>query len=276
MDEQSRFLMKNTVSLSVNGVEDKPNNRLIITLTNISENISELQKKAEKLENSNKDLEHFAYVASHDLREPLRKIIAFSERLNKKYADVLEGNGLIYLNRMIDATQRMQVFIDDLLLFSRFSSDKSEKTDVDLNEILRGVLSDFEIPIETNKAIIDIETLPTIKGVKSQMTQLFQNLLSNALKFKKLNEVPHISIKYLEKKEGYQITVHDNGIGFNVADAENIFVIFQRLNGRSAYEGTGIGLAVCKKIVENHGGSISAQGIPDKEAIFTIILPKIS
>ena len=152
----------------------------IVFLTDITtqENrLKFLEKKVERLKSSNKDLENFAYVASHDLREPLRKIIAFSERLNQKYAHVLEGNGLIYLDRMIDATQRMQMFIDDLLLFSRFSRDNSEKMDVDLNNILRGVLSDFEMLIEKDEARIETQKLPTIKGIKTQMTQLFQKII---------------------------------------------------------------------------------------------------
>ncbi len=236
--------------------------------------IKELEKKIERLKSSNNDLEHFAYVASHDLREPLRKIIAFSERLNKKYAAVLEGDGLIYLNRMIDATQRMQTFIDDLLMFSRFSRSVSEKVEVDLGEVLRGVLSDFDMPIEKGQAVIECDNLPTIKGVKSQMTQLFQNLVGNALKFKKEDEPARISIHCREIKDELEITFQDNGIGFEEADAERIFIIFQRLNGRSQYEGTGIGLAICKKIVENHGGSIIAKGKPNGGATFTITLSK--
>ena len=250
----------------------------IVFLTDITtqENrLKFLEKKVERLKSSNKDLENFAYVASHDLREPLRKIIAFSERLNQKYAHVLEGNGLIYLDRMIDATQRMQMFIDDLLLFSRFSRDNSEKMDVDLNDILRGVLSDFEMLIEKDEARVETQKLPTIKGIKTQMTQLFQNLLSNGLKFKNPNIPTHISITCIELKEEYQITISDNGIGFENTDAERVFTLFQRLNGRSEYEGTGIGLAICKKIVENHGGIITAKGIPNEGAIFTIYLPKM-
>jgi light-regulated signal transduction histidine kinase (bacteriophytochrome) len=249
----------------------------IVILTDITaqeSRITYLEKKVARLKSSNKDLEHFAYVASHDLREPLRKIIAFSERLNKKYAAVLEGNGLIYLDRMIDATKRMQTFIDDLLLFSRFSRDTSERIHVDLNEILRGVLSDFEMQIDNNKVTIEMDTLPIIKGVKTQMAQLFQNLVGNALKFKNPEVPTRIAIKCIESKDDYQISVSDNGIGFDDADAERVFTLFQRLNGRSEYEGTGIGLAICKKIVENHGGNITAEGKPKEGAVFTIALPK--
>lgn len=269
--------IKDNKWLSVSVMNGSTADIRIVVLTNITEQesrILDLEKKVERLKNSNKDLEHFAYVASHDLREPLRKIGAFSERLNKKYAEVLEGNGLIYLNRMIDATQRMQTFIDDLLMFSKFSRDTSEKTDVDLNETLRGVLSDFEMQIDSNKASVKSQQLPVIKGVKTQMAQLFQNLVGNALKFKNPNMSPNISIECMESKNDYYISISDNGIGFEAADAERVFTLFQRLNGRSEYEGTGIGLAICKKIVENHGGTITAQGKPNKGAVFTIILPK--
>ena len=277
-DDKNRTLAVNdTTWLLANALENPHDASIIVTLTDVSEAHNKVviyEKLIEKLKSSNKDLEHFAYVASHDLREPLRKIIAFSERLNKKYASSLQGDGSLYLSRMIDATQRMQAFIDDLLMFSRFSRDASEKIDVDLNEILRGVLSDFEIPIENTKAVLDIQPLPTIKAVKTQMTQLFQNLVSNALKFKKPDVAPQISITFSTIEEHLHITVRDNGIGFEEADAETIFALFQRLNGRSQYEGTGIGLAVCKKIVENHGGTITASSKPDVEAVFTIKLPK--
>lgn len=258
----------------MNGSTDRIRIVILTDITAQESRLIYLEKKVIRLKNSNKDLEHFAYVASHDLREPLRKIIAFSERLNKKYADVLEGNGLIYLDRMIDATKRMQTFIDDLLLFSRFSRDTSEKTDVDLNDILRGVLSDFEMQIDNNKATVETQTLPIIKGVKTQMAQLFQNLVGNALKFKNPNVPTRIVIQCIESKNDYQITVSDNGIGFDEADAERVFTLFQRLNGRSEYEGTGIGLAICKKIVENHSGSITAEGKPNVGAEFIIVLPK--
>jgi light-regulated signal transduction histidine kinase (bacteriophytochrome) len=243
-------------------------------VTSQEQRIQALDNKIQQLKNSNKDLEHFAYVASHDLKEPLRKIVAFSERLHKKYASLLEGDGLVYLSRMIDATQRMQTFIDDLLMFSRFSRDTSEKTEVDLNEILRGVLSDLDMQIESTNAKIEYDSLPKIKGVKTQMTQLIQNLISNALKFKKQDISPAIKIKCTDFTTDYQIKISDNGIGFDEADAERIFVIFQRLNGRSEYEGTGIGLAICKKIVENHGGTISAQGQLNEGATFLFTLPK--
>ena len=271
------FQVNDSTWLLINIVENKDKQQLIITLSNVTEPQSKIvtyEKMVEKLKNSNKNLEHFAYVASHDLREPLRKIIAFSERLNKKYAPTLEGDGLFYLNRMIESTHRMQTFIDDLLMFSSFSRDTSEKINIDLNEILRGVLSDFETHIENTKAVINTQKLPTVTGVKTQMMQLFQNLISNAIKFRHSDTAPNISIDTSETDDAYQITVKDDGIGFDEGDCDNIFVLFQRLNGRSQYEGTGIGLAICKKIMDNHGGTISAKGIPNIGATFTLTLPK--
>lgn len=279
-DAENLVFQKNEqkyVSLSLVHERDKATCAVFINDVSVTQtHIKTIEQKVDRLKNSNKDLEHFAYVASHDLKEPLRKIVAFGERLNKKYGDILEGDGQIYLSRMIGATQRMQTFIEDLLTFSRFSRDTTAKEALDLNDILRGVLSDFDMQIESSQAVLDMDNLPTIKGVKTQIVQLFQNLVGNALKFKNENSIPHITIKSTELKESYQIIVRDNGIGFEEADAERIFVIFQRLNGRSEYEGTGIGLAICKKIVENHGGNIVAYSQPNEGAEFTITLPKMS
>lgn len=238
--------------------------------------ISDLKTKEKKLKASNEELERFAYVASHDLREPLRKIASFGERLNRKYASELQGDGAEYLKRMINATGRMQVFIDDLLAFSRFSRNITESKPVNLNEILRGVLVDLEAQIEGSKAVIKIDNLPEIMGVRSQLSQLFQNLISNALKFKKPNNISHIDIIYTEQPNIHEIRIQDNGIGFEEADAESIFELFKRLNGRSAYEGTGIGLAICKRIVENHDGIIVAHAVAGEGATFILYFPKIN
>lgn len=244
----------------------------VVTLTDITmlQKAAELQDNKQKtLERSNKDLEHFAYVASHDLREPLRKISAFAERLNAKYGDKLEGDGTLYLKRMTDATHRMQNLIDDLLAFSRVSRHSTDLESADLNSIISLALAD----LDKSNAIIDFDKLPVIKANPIQMTQLFQNLLSNAIKFRKKDVPPKITVKYEQTPTEYQIMIQDNGIGFEETDAERIFEIFQRLNGRSEYNGTGIGLAICKKIVENHSGTIHAISRPNEGATFIIRLP---
>ena len=226
------------------------------------------------LKKSNKELEQFAYVASHDLREPLRKIRAFGERLEQKYKDSLQGDGAFYLERMKDAARRMQILIDDLLAFSRVATQDIVFKDVDLNEVLQNTLSDLETRIQNDDAIIESRSLPHVKGNSTQITQVFQNLIGNALKFKKADIPLHLQIEYQSTDKEHIIKFIDNGIGFDPKDAESIFVIFQRLHGRSEYEGTGIGLAICKKIMENHGGSVYAEGEPGKFSRFTISFPK--
>lgn len=233
------------------------------------------------LERSNRDLEDFAYIASHDLQEPLRKITVFGDRLKTKYAAVLDDQGNDYLFRMQSAASRMQLFITDLLSYSRVTTKALPFSPVDLNTVLTEVLSDLEIRLEQTGGRVENAGLATIDADPLQMRQLIQNLLGNALKFHKPTVAPIILVSgeiIQEKTETsnhpmYRITIKDNGIGFDNKYAERIFGIFQRLHGRSDYEGSGVGLAVCRKIVERHGGSIVAQGILDQGATFVVTLP---
>jgi signal transduction histidine kinase len=237
-----------------------------------------------KLEQSNASLEEFAYVASHDLKEPLRKISTFGDRLVATQIDKLSAEGKIYLKKIVDASQRMQTMISDLLSISLISGNKSYEP-YSLQSILEETLQTLEFKIEQKNALIQSDKLPVANIIPSQFRQLFQNLISNSLKFSREDVQPVITIKYssLTSKEveniggtgNYlKIEITDNGIGFENEFAGKIFAIFQRLHGRSEYEGSGIGLAICKKIVEHHGGIIYATGIPDKGASFTIILPE--
>jgi signal transduction histidine kinase len=236
-----------------------------------------LQQFAARLEASNRELTDFAYVASHDLQEPLRKIQAFGDRLHSKFAATLGETGKDYLKRMSDAASRMQTLIIDLLQFSRVTTKAQPFTPVDLNEIARGVLSDLEVRIEQTKGRVEVDHLPQIDADALQMRQLFQNLIGNALKFRKHDTLPVIRITGAMRNGStpprLELVVADNGIGFEQKHADRIFVIFQRLHGRSEFEGTGIGLAICKKIVERHGGSIQATSAPGDGATFTISLP---
>ena len=236
-----------------------------------------LQQLADRLEASNRELTDFAYVASHDLQEPLRKIQAFGDRLHSKFAATLGETGLDYLKRMEDAALRMQTLITDLLQFSRVTTKAQPFVPVDLDEIVRGVLSDLEVRIEQTKGVVEVECLPEIDADALQMRQLFQNLIGNALKFRKPEMPPVIRVSGTMHNGAtpprFELAVTDNGIGFEQKHADRIFVIFQRLHGRGAYEGTGIGLAICKKIVERHGGSIQATSAPGCGATFTISLP---
>ncbi|MEP6849043.1 MAG: ATP-binding protein, partial [Acidobacteriota bacterium] len=233
-----------------------------------------------KLQQSNRELQDFAYVASHDLQEPLRKVQAFSDRLKTKYADKLEGDGLDYLERMRSAAQRMQLLIQDLLTFSRVSTKAAPFVALDLETIAREVLSDLEVKIEETGAVIEIGSFPPIEADPTQMRQLIQNLVGNALKFQRKDCRPKIEISASATGQGAngngemcRITVKDNGIGFDEKYLDKIFAVFQRLHGRTEYEGSGVGLSVCRKIAERHHGSISAASSPGEGATFIVNLP---
>jgi two-component system sensor kinase FixL len=265
----------------------------IIGLVGISADISDrkaaeekLRRFAEQLERSNTELQNFASVASHDLQEPLRKIQAFSDRLRVKCGDALSAQGLDYLDRMQGAAQRMQVLIQDLLKLSRVTSRALPFERCDLDEIVRAVLSDLEITIEQKQAQVELHDLPTIQADPVQMRQLFQNLISNALKFQRAGDLPRVIVegRLFQMKErkfpgapaGEQIckvVVRDNGIGFDAKFTDQIFVVFQRLHSRSEYEGTGIGLAICRKITDRHGGTIVAKSAEGQGAAFIVTLP---
>lgn len=238
------------------------------------------QAYTQKLERSNRELQDFAYVASHDLQEPLRKIEAFGDRLVTRYGDKLPDDGRMFLDRMQNAAGRMRRLINDLLDYSRVTTKAKPFTRVPLDEVLTGVLSDLQIRIEETGAVISFDPLPTIDADATQMRQLLQNVLANALKFRKPDVKPEIHIS-CEVGRGCErfgaqrtlIKVTDNGIGFDNKYKEQIFTIFQRLHGRLEYEGTGVGLATVRKIVERHSGSIDADGKPGIGATFIIKLP---
>lgn len=246
----------------------------------------DLKRKVEELNKSNRELEEFAYVASHDLQEPLRKISTFSDRLSEKYADVLSGEGSMYLERMMVSAENMRSLINNLLEFSRVTRDKQPFASIDLNFALNQVKGELELVIEESGTVIESNKLPTIDGSLSQINQLFSNILSNAIKFKKEGISPHITVTAEElsdeEKEQQHLLRHvmynkivfqDNGIGFEEEYKSKIFQIFQRLHGKSEYPGSGIGLAICKRIAEHHHGLIYADSEEGKGARFTIILP---
>jgi PAS domain S-box-containing protein len=253
-------------------------------ITELKEYQNELESKIKELNRSNKELEQFAYVASHDLQEPLRKIQAFGDLLQMKYTEQMGADGETYINRMQNAASRMQVLIDDLLTFSRISSPKELFTEINLQDVIDGVLTDMEVSIEQDKVRIYADVKIDIEAIPGQIRQLFQNLISNAIKFKKPDQDPVIQItgeiikgkgfKGLNSQQNYaRIKITDNGIGFNEKYLDRIFVIFQRLHSRLEYEGTGIGLAICKKIVESHHGFITAESQSGQGTTFILALP---
>ena len=233
-----------------------------------------LKTYADELERSNQELQNFALIASHDLREPLRKIHVFGSRLQENYGHLLDSRGLNYLERMQSGSARMRILIEDLLAYSSLSTTAQSFQMIDLNHILQDVLEDIKLQIQESDADIYYNDLPTVEANPTQMGQLFQNLLSNALKFHQENENPvvHINSQPLQR-DVVQIEVADEGIGFEPEFADRIFGMFQRLHTRSSYEGTGIGLAVCHKIVEQHNGRIAANSTPGEGTVFTITLP---
>jgi len=239
-----------------------------------------------QLENTNKDLERFAYIASHDLQEPLRKIIIFGDMLTNKYKVHMDEEGRNYLDRMVKASLRMQMLIKNILAFSRSSTQMDNFEETDLNMLLENILSDLEVYIEQKKAVFNISKLPTLKVIPTQFRQLVQNLVMNALKFSQKDRIPEITIAAEISKggdidiEGAQpdeyyciLSFKDNGIGFEQKYVDQIFMIFKRLHTFDEIEGTGIGLSICKKIVEQHNGFISATGIINQGSTFKVFLP---
>ncbi len=241
------------------------NRRLLKTQQELKKNISELER-------SNKELEQFAYVASHDLQEPVRMISNFAELLKKRTQKDLDEKSQLFLDQLLNASGRIHKLINDLLIFSRTTRTIENFTLVDLNNIISQVLEDLSVQINETKANIKYPEMPCIKGDPVQINQLFQNLISNALKYVR-NEKPEIEIDFANSGNMTRVSIKDNGIGIERNYFEKIFVIFQRLHSNEEYPGTGIGLSICKKIVDNHGGNIWLDSEPGKGSTFYFTLP---
>lgn len=240
-----------------------------------------LQIYTQKLEISNRELQDFASVAAHDLQEPLRKIQTFSERLKTKVKDILPDEQMEYVVRIQNSARRLHVLINDLLTYSRVTTKAQPFSKVSLNQVIEQVVSDLEVRLEEKLGLIEWDDLPTIEADPTQMHQLFLNLIGNALKFRRPDVAPRVRVESNLLPSSTlglstpvcQITVQDNGIGFDEKYLDRIFIIFQRLHGRHEYEGTGIGLAVCRKIVDRHGGHITAKSILGEGSRFVATLP---
>ena len=233
----------------------------------------QLKVMVTRLERSNQELQDFASIAAHDLQEPLRKIQTFGDRLLTASEATLSSESGDYLSRMLASAGRMRKLIDDLLTYSRVTTKGDPFQATQLNQVLNDVISDLEVRIEQTRAVVQVGPLPEIDADPSQMRQLFQNLIANGLKFQTPGAIPQVEIQATIQGDFCEIRVKDNGIGFDEKYRDRIFVIFQRLHGRQEYPGTGVGLAVCRRIVERHGGSLNAQSEPNKGAIFVISLP---
>jgi hypothetical protein len=230
-----------------------------------------LKRYALELERSNRELEEFAYVASHDLQEPLRIISSYLQLLNRRYADQLDEDGQRYIHYTVDAADRMRELIQDLLAYSRVGTQGQPFRLTDFETVLQEVLVNLQLAIEENSAVITYDPLPTVMADASQLRQLFQNLLGNALKFHS-DRPPHVHIGSRQETDHWLLWVQDNGIGLDHKYAERVFVIFQRLHNRNEYPGTGIGLAICKKIVERHNGRIWVESQPGQGTTFYFTL----
>ncbi|GAA4457006.1 hypothetical protein GCM10023189_27070 [Nibrella saemangeumensis] len=268
----------------------KQGDGFVVTFVDVTEarqTRQRLEFMVQQLRRSNDYLQQFAYVASHDLQEPLRKIHAFGDVLQKQFGPMLGEAGSDLIHRMQKASGRMQALVRDLLAYSRLNTQPKAAVAVDLNMLFAEILNDLELAIQEKQARVQVAPLPSVAGSLTQLTQLFVNLLSNALKFHKPDQPPQVTItgkvitgkdlpelKALNPRQRYGcVQVSDEGIGFDEQYSERVFQMFQRLHGVTKYPGTGVGLALCKRIIENHGGWITVRSQPDRGTTFTVYLP---
>ncbi|MBO2449119.1 HAMP domain-containing protein [Actinomadura barringtoniae] len=235
---------------------DAMRERILAEWQTSSEAIRLLDEQAGELRRSNAELEQFAYVASHDLQEPLRKVASFCQMLERRYGDQLDERGKQYIDFAVDGAKRMQALINDLLSFSRVGRMSRPEEAIDLRSVLDQALDNLSARAEETGAQVTADELPTVAGDRTQLTQLFQNLVGNAMKFRREDEAPRIHIGVRRVENTWEFSCADNGIGIEPRHADRVFLIFQRLHPRDEYGGTGIGLALCRKIVEHHGGTI--------------------
>lgn len=234
--------------------------------------INTLYRTTEELKNSNAELEQFAYVASHDLQEPLRKVGSYMELVAERYQDQLDQDAREFIEYAVDGARRMKIMIDDLLVYSRVGTRGNPFVSTDMMKVMQDVLNDLELNIQDNDAVVTYDTLPVVTADNVQLQQLFRNLIGNAIKYRG-QAPPQIHVSVQRQKRAWRFCVQDNGIGIDPRFLERIFQIFQRLHGPGQYDGTGIGLAVCKKIVERHSGSIKAESAPGTGSKFYFTIP---
>jgi signal transduction histidine kinase len=283
--KNQRLLLQEQKLIAVNRSLELEINERKASEEKVTELNKQLLENIARLEVANKDLDLFAFMASHDLQAPLRKVRMFSDRLLAGSGDSIGKEGRLYLTRIQEVSRRMQDLINDILRFSKISVEKQSFEVVDLNGVIEEVISELEAPIKEKNAVITVDRMPVLPASTVLMGPLFSNLISNSLKYCKKGGEPRVRVRYeegpvmgasngkpLDIRYG-RIYIEDNGIGFDQKYAEQIFDMFRRLHPSSEYEGTGIGLALCKKIVEMHNGFISALGRPGEGAIFIVSLP---
>jgi PAS domain S-box-containing protein len=267
----TRWIMENLVSIEYEGRRAALGNYIDITERKRAD--QELEKTLHELARSNEELGQFAYVASHDLQEPLRMVASFTQLLGRRYKGKLDEDADEFIRYAVDGVNRMQQLINDLLDYSRVGTRGNPMVAVDCNRVAERVLDSLYVRIQENDATIDLQPLPVVTADPVQMEQLLQNLVGNALKYRG-EASPVVRVSASEEDGGWHFEVKDNGIGIDPAYAERIFVIFQRLHGKEEYEGTGIGLAICKKIVDRHGGHIWVESNPEGGSTFHFTLPQ--
>ena len=246
---------------------------IVRDVTEIRRMSRELRHNNLQLQRSNEDLEQFAYVASHDLQEPLRAVTGYTQLLQRRYGTKLDLEAKEYIAHAVDGAKRMQGLINDLLTYSRVGTHSQTFTTVDLNDVVKQALHNLETATDEAKAVVTIEALPILLGDQVQLTQLLQNLIGNALKFRSDHRQTTVHISAQQAGTDWDISIADNGIGIDAEYADRIFVIFQRLNSRDRYPGTGLGLAICKRVVERHGGKIWFESTPGQSTTFHVTLP---
>lgn len=245
----------------------------IVDITERKHSEALLQEKLLELQRSNEDLQQFAYVCSHDLQEPLRVISNYTQLLARRYSDQLDQDAKDFMDFTVDATRRMQELINDLLLYSRVDTRGKEFVSTNCSQIVAMALANLKVAIEEASAVVCCDELPAVSADSSQLLQVFQNLIGNAIKFRG-NDDPVVAISVEDCGKNWKFAIKDNGQGFDMKYGDRIFVIFQRLHKREMYSGSGIGLAVCKKIIERHGGSIWVESEPGRGATFSFTMPK--
>lgn len=255
------------------GIADQQVDQMLGTLVDRTQARAELKDTVKELEESNERLKRFAYIASHDLQEPLRMVSSYLQLLENRHADDLDADAQEYVEYAVDGADRMREMVEGLLNYSRVDMEDTEYEPVDINETLNNVIADLELQIKENDATVEIDELPTVVGDANLLTQVFNNLISNALKYNG-DESPHIEIGADRHCNRYVFSVSDNGIGINPVYADQIFEVFNRLHSHDEYPGTGIGLALCRKIIQHHGGDIWVDSEPGVGTTFYFSLPR--